>query len=415
MSPSSVNVHFHGTNTPSTCHQDEVIFTIINPGQSFQYALQIPFNEPPGLYWYHPHVHGISEPAVLGGASGAIEVEGLQNMNAAVAGLAQQFLVIRDNLVPGDDLPDDAPAKDISLNYVPVPYPDYPPAQIAIGPGEQQLWRVLNAAADTVMDLQLTYDGQAQPLQIVALDGVPTGSQDGTAQGTSITQTDILIPPAGRAEFIVTGPPAGVHTALLSTLEADTGPAGDYDPARPIATLQTSAGARAKLARVPAVKGVPPSPRFKRLTETAPTAQRSLYFSELSLDPGDPDASVIFFITVNGQTPVAFDPNNPPAITTTVGAVEDWTVENRTQESHEFHIHQIHFVKVAENGNPVSDGQYLDTINLPYWSGTGPYPSLTLRMDFRGVTPGDFVYHCHILAHEDAGMMAMIRVLPAGN
>jgi FtsP/CotA-like multicopper oxidase with cupredoxin domain len=98
-----------------------------------------------------------------------------------------------------------------------------------------------------------------------------------------------------------------------------------------------------------------------------------------------------------------------------VGAVEDWTVENRTQESHEFHIHQIHFVKVAENGNPVSDGQYLDTINLPYWSGTGPYPSLTLRMDFRGVTPGDFVYHCHILAHEDAGMMAMIRVLPAGN
>ena len=41
-----------------------------------------------------------------------------------------------------------------------------------------------------------------------------------------------------------------------------------------------------------------------------------------------------------------------------------------------------------------------------------PYPSVTLRMDFRGPDIGDFVYHCHILDHEDGGMMAIIRVLP---
>lgn len=56
-----------------------------------------------------------------------------------------------------------------------------------------------------------------------------------------------------------------------------------------------------------------------------------------------------------------------------------------------------------------------DTIQVPYWTGSGPYPSVTVRMDFRGPDVGDFVYHCHILGHEDGGMMAIIRVLPKQN
>lgn len=412
MTPSSVNVHFHGTNTPATCHQDEVIRTIVNSGETFEYDLQIPADEPPGLYWYHPHVHGISEPAVLGGASGAIVVEGLQNINPVTAGLAQQILVVRDNVVPGFDLPDDAPAKDLSLNYVPVPFPKFPPARIAMKPSERQLWRVLNASADTILDLQLTYDGQVQPMQIVAMDGVPTGSQDGTAPGTTLYQTHLLLPPAGRGEFIVVGPATAVKSAILSTLNVDTGPAGDYDPARPIATVQVSTGATQPAPAVlPAVSNSPPSPRFERLGAVQPVVRRKLYFSELSLDPGDPDASVIFFITVEGQTPRAFSADDPPAIVATVGDVEDWTIENRTEENHEFHMHQIHFLQTQANGVAVTGGQYLDTINVPYWSGSGPYPSVTLRMDFRGVTPGFFVYHCHILAHEDSGMMATIQVI----
>ena len=140
---------------------------------------------------------------------------------------------------------------------------------------------------------------------------------------------------------------------MLSTLNVDTGPGGDNDPARPLATIQTSAGARTASATVvPKVSAPPPLPRFKKLTETVPTTQRKLYFSELSLDPGDPDASVIFFITVQGQTPRAFDPNNPPAITTQEGAVEDWTIENQSNENHEFHIHQIHFLQVGGKRKP---------------------------------------------------------------
>jgi len=116
---------------------------------------------------------------------------------------------------------------------------------------------------------------------------------------------------------------------------------------------------------------------------------------------------------VDGQTPKLFDPNNPPAITTTQGAVEDWTTENRAQENHAFHIHQIHFLLPARNGLPVppEQRQYLETVNIPFWRGTGPYPSVKVRMDFRGAVVGDFVYHCHFILHSDFGMMAIIRVL----
>jgi FtsP/CotA-like multicopper oxidase with cupredoxin domain len=412
MTPTSVNMHFHGTNTPPTCHQDEVIRTMINSGERFEYDLESPSNEPSGLYWYHPHVHGISEAAVQGGASGAIIVEGIQNINPSLAGLAQQLLIVRDNNVPAATQTDDSPSWDLSLNYVPIPSPDYTPAVIQMKPSEKQLWRVLNASADTILDVELDYDASAQPLQVVALDGVPIGSQDGNTQGSSITQTHVLIPPAGRAEFVVTGPSAAVKSAILKTLAADTGPGGDNDPERPLAAIQVSSAAIASARALPGVSALPSAARFANLAAVPPTTTRDLYFSEVSLDPFDSDASTIFFITVAGQQPRPFDPSNPPAIVTNEGAIEDWTIENHTMEKHEFHIHQIHFLVMNNTGTALTNGQYLDTIDVPYWSGTGPYPSVTLRMDFRGVS-GDFVYHCHILAHEDGGMMATIRVNPA--
>jgi FtsP/CotA-like multicopper oxidase with cupredoxin domain len=414
MDDTSVNIHYHGTNTPPTCHQDEVITTLVNAGDSYDYDVHFPSDEPPGLYWYHPHIHGISEAAVLGGASGAIVVDGIENVNPQVAGLPARTLIIRDNLVPGNPTPGGAiPSWDISLNYIPVPYPNFTPAVVAMKPQQKELWRVLNASADTIIDLQLQYDNVAQPLTVVALDGVPTGSQDGLRLGGSVVTKDILLPPASRAEFIVTGPSLRVKSAVLSTLNIDTGPDGDNDPTRPILAIKASNGAAEPPLRIANTSSLPPSERFFGLANMAPTAHRKLYFSEVLSDPSDPNSPTNFFITVDGQTPVLFDPSNPPAIVTTQGSVEDWTIENRSLENHEFHMHQIHFLVLEQNGRSVDTGQYLDTVQVPYWSGTGPYPSVKLRMDFRGPVVGDFVYHCHILGHEDSGMMAIIRVLPA--
>jgi FtsP/CotA-like multicopper oxidase with cupredoxin domain len=418
MTASSVNIHYHGTNTPPECHQDEVIHTLISSGETFQYDVQFPPDEPPGLYWYHPHVHGISEAAVQGGASGALIVEGIQNVNPVVSGLPQQVLIIRDNPVPGNPTPGGSiPSWDISLNYVPVPSPAFTPAVIQMKPSEKQFWRVLNASADTIIDLQLQYDGTPQPLEVVALDGVPTGSQDGTSRGKSFSETDILLAPAARAEFIVTGPSTSVQNATLMTLNIDTGPDGDNDPTRPIAAIHMedgppADGASAASPDIPYPSELPYKQRFAELDRERPTAERKLYFSEVLSDPTDPNSPTNFFITVDGQTPTLFSPDNPPAIVTTQGSVEDWTIENRALENHAFHIHQLHFLLLEQNGIAVKNGQYLDTIQIPYWSGSGPYPSVKVRMDFRGPLTGDFVYHCHILGHEDAGMMAIIRVTP---
>jgi FtsP/CotA-like multicopper oxidase with cupredoxin domain len=350
---------------------------------------------------------------VLGGASGAIIVEGTENVNPIVAGLPERTLIIRDNLVPGNPTPGGAiPSWDISLNYIPVPYPSFTPAVIPMKPLERQFWRVLNASADTIIDLQLKYDQVVQPLTVVALDGVPTGSQDGLRLGHAVEAKHILIPPAGRAEFIICGPSAKVKSAVLSTLNIDTGPDGDNDPTRPVAAIKVSKDAAEPPLRMGNPTSLPPAERFFGLYEAVPTVKRKLYFSEVLSDPSNPNSPTNFYITVDGATPVLFNPSNPPAIVTKQGSVEDWTIENRALENHEFHMHQIHFLVMEKDGKSVDSGQYLDTVQVPYWSGTGPYPSVKLRMDFRGAVVGDFVYHCHILGHEDSGMMAIIRVLP---
>ena len=97
------------------------------------------------------------------------------------------------------------------------------------------------------------------------------------------------------------------------------------------------------------------------------------------------------------------------------GDVEDWLIENRSRETHAFHIHQTHFLILERHGVPVQEPYLRDTINVPYWDGFSPqYPSIKLRMDFRDPNiVGTFPYHCHILQHEDGGMMGTIRVLPA--
>jgi FtsP/CotA-like multicopper oxidase with cupredoxin domain len=421
LTGSSLNMHFHGTNTSPTCHSDEVIKTLINSGQAFRYNVHFPSDEPPGLYWYHPHAHMLVESALQGGGSGAIVVEGIQDFQPAVAGLAQQIMVMRDQNVAGNPEPGgDVPSWDLTINNIPIAYPDEIPAIIQMQQGAQQLWRVSNSSSDSILDLQVVFDGVAQNLQIVALDGVPTGSQNGTGQGTIVNATDILIPTAGRAEFIVSPPAPSVKSATLVTLGINTGPDGDNDPQRTLATIQTSpaplAAAVSPAEKVAATVGPEWAERFAGLASVTPTATRNLYFSE-------DNAASQFFITVDGATPTLFNPNLPPAIVTTQGSVEEWTIQNQSLENHEFHIHQLHYLVESQdnfeiNGSvpdPSIDGQVLDTIQIPFWDGIAghPYPSVTVRMDFRGPDIGDFIYHCHIAEHEDDGMVAIIRVTPS--
>ena len=196
------------------------------------------------------------------------------------------------------------------------------------------------------------------------------------------------------------------------TTPLDRSPILSRESADPAVVQNT---AQASVSRLPSRVQAQKVTRFADLEDETPVAQRTLYFSEVLQDPTNPNSPTNFFITLAGQTPALYNPSAPPNIVVHQGTVEDWTVQNTAFEDHIFHIHQLHFQVLAINGQPVNDPAIRDTIDLPYWSGTGAYPSVTLRMDFRDASIiGTFVYHCHILAHEDGGMMGTIQVLPAG-
>ena len=409
MGPATTNLHFHGLNFPPTCHQDDVLNVLVQPQASFDYIVQIPADEPPGLYWYHPHPHGFSEAQVLGGAAGAIIIEGIESLVPEVASLPQRVWVLRDQQrpVPWGGSPGE-PVLDLSVNFVPVTYPAYTPPVVQSAPSAREFWRVLNASADEILDIQYLIGGAAQPLEIIAIDGVPVGHGTGTLQ--ALTDTHFLLPAGARVELIVTTPPAGAEGQLL-TRQVDAGAGLPY-PARPLALISPTGTAQAATALRRRLKAaLPRRLRFASLAATSPDARRRLFFSQGEVSPGH----FAYFITLDGQTPKIFDMSAPPDLVLHQGTVEEWTVENRSREDHLFHIHQLHFQVLAVNGAAVSDPALRDTVDVPRWSGAGPYPSVTLRMDFRdpGIV-GTFVYHCHLLAHEDAGMMAALQLLPAG-
>jgi len=437
MSPTSTNLHFHGLTVPARCHEDDVLETATDPSGTLEYKFQIPVDEPPGLYWYHPHIHGYANIQVQGGASGALIIEGLQRAEHDAAGLPERVLVVRDqylvnpNAEPLDNGPkpppalldadgevmntgagNGKPAKDLTLNFVPVSFPDYKPAVIRMKPGARELWRVLNASAITYLNLQAIYKGLPQQFEIVAMDGVPL-NQNGLGGSGVVWENHIGLPPGGRAEFILTGPPRGANAVFL-TRSVNTGPMGENDPVRSLANIVASPDAREPQRMPTDLTPLRKSP-YPWVGDVKPVRTRLLYFSERPSDPNNPNSPTVFMITVDGQTPKPFDPNwTTPNIIVHQGDVEDWIIQNRTQELHAFHIHQIHFVLLDWFGIPVDEPFLRDTINVPFWDGKSlVYPSVRIRMDFRDPnTVGTFIYHCHLLEHEDGGMMGVIRVEP---
>jgi FtsP/CotA-like multicopper oxidase with cupredoxin domain len=455
----ATNLHFHGLYVVPNCHQDDVLNTLISPSEPpFEYRVQIPLDQPPGVYWYHPHVHGFSNAQVQGGASGALIVEGIERANPLVANLPERVLVIRDQeLLTPDAAPNATlvmpelpplrdpdgdilntgtgggkPSRDLSVNFVVVPYPDYSPALIMMRPSERQLWRLLNASAITYLDLRILFNGVPQPMGEVSVDGVPNnysdynrgnnpnnsnkGAREGSDANRIIWKKHIDLPPGGRADFIFQGPPGGVYGNLI-THDVDTGPAGENDPIRPLVNIIAKAEAPEPRSILPGSPSPLAAPASVWIGDVKPIRERKLYFSERPSDPNNPNSPTVFMLTVDGQHPAPYDPaSTAPNLTVQLGDVEDWIIENRTRELHAFHIHQIHFLLEEASGVSVDEPFLRDVVNVPFWNGSSAtFPSVKLRMDFRNPRiVGTFVYHCHLLEHEDGGMMGTILVKPSG-
>jgi FtsP/CotA-like multicopper oxidase with cupredoxin domain len=212
----------------------------------------------------------------------------------------------------------------------------------------------------------------------------------------------------------VDGPPSGIR-GLFVTRTVDTGQGGENDPNRAIAFVVPAPDAPEPHSTLSSSPEPLPPPALPWLATVTPVRVRRFYFSEDLQDPKDPNSATTFYITEEGKNPTPFDPSSTaPNIVVKQGDVEDWIIENRSTELHAFHIHQIHFELMDWLGMPVNEPFLRDIVNVPYYNGrTLQYPSVRLRMDFRDPnTVGTFVYHCHLLEHEDGGMMGTVRVDP---
>ena len=388
------NLHFHGLHVSPNAPQDDVLDMIASPGQTLRYSVQVPPQAPPGLYWYHTHPHGESYVQDLDGMSGAIVVEGIERYVPEVLHMRERILFLRDLVLPTDAAEKKRVMKSVAMQTTQCgTAPEKPERaftvngtlrpQIDIAPGEQQFWRIVNASPDRYADLEV----DTASLDVVALDGMPLAYHDPAIRKRSMSH--VLVPPAGRVEAIIIGPPADSHAALRTRC-FDTGADGDSNPAMILADVVSAKPPTLK-AR-PALGGSPvyatfPSETLKHVEVSEP--QFVVNFTE--------DKQGFY---INGQK---FEMNAGPMLTVDVGSLQHWRVLNPTKEVHPFHIHQVHFLVYAVDNKPVKDPVWLDTVNVSYGG------SVDLVMDFTDpIIRGMSVFHCHLLNHEDKGMMAKI-------
>jgi FtsP/CotA-like multicopper oxidase with cupredoxin domain len=389
------NLHFHGLHVSPESPQDDVISMMAMPGQSLHYEVTVPEDQPPGLYWYHTHPHGESYQQDLDGMSGALIVDGIERYAPELRSMRQQVLVLRDAVLKKTDLSapvkrarvdasnsctvsTEQPERLFTVNGVLRP-------SIAIRPGERQFWRIVNASPDLYADLQVS----SGRITVIALDGMPLAFHNPHRRDKLMTH--VPLPPGGRVEAIVTGPPAGTE-ATLSSRCVNTGPDGDPNPAMALVDmtdekLPTRTGSALITASGRAVHQFIAPSKLRRLEESP--ADFSVVFTE--------DKHGFY---INGQK---YTPDSRPMVTVAIGGYHRWTVVNRSREAHPFHIHQVHFLAYARDGAGLRDPYWLDTVNV------GPGESLDLLMDFTNpIIAGMSVFHCHLLKHEDKGMMAKI-------
>ncbi len=404
----ATNLHFHGLATSPNPPADDAIDILAMPGQTLHYVVPVTKTQPPGLYWYHMHAHGEANWQLYNGMSGAIVIDGTASYASQTTGLPERIIVLRNLLGrPEFDalsiarrvaahqrrtravrgaLDDDgicAQPFAIDSEYTTINGRAVG-ATVAMQPGSRQLWRVVNASADGYYDLSI--DGQL--LHVVSIDGVPLKMYPG---GQEQDVHDVVVPPAGRAEFIVTGPAAA---AAFRTTCFDTGPDGDPNPSQVLAEIVPGIPAVGTVPRAGAT--APPVGTFGTALGGAFAQQRTLQFTED--DNG-------FYL--NGG---AYAPAGPPMFVAQSGTIERWTLLNTTGEVHAFHIHQLHFIAQDVDG-VVQPPVWRDTVNLPIAHADGTPSATHVVLDFRDpVIRGEFLFHCHLLEHEDGGMMAKIRV-----
>jgi suppressor of ftsI len=410
------NVHTHGLHVSPRSPADNV-FVAVHPGNHYRYEYQVPEDHPAGTYWYHAHWGMLTDVQVFGGLFGTLIVRGELDRLPGIAGLPERVMVLSQiqvtdgAIVEGDMSPLDQQLTLVNGLYKPT---------IDATPGETQRWRLVNASS-VFYRLQL----EGHSLAIIGIDGNPA---------TAVTPTSILeIPPGGRADVLVTPKEAGAfpfrslswksfgifystgmvpvaQTLVMMQTTSATTASTVHEEANRTALVGSGVGnASARAPRVDAhrsgphvVASAPVRPTtllpFEDLRDVPITRRRVFQFAER--EPRGTGQLDKFQYFINGRQ---FNPWLVNDIML-LGSVEEWHLVNLTYEPHPVHIHVNPFQVIERNGTQIDENFYRDTVELP------PFGSLTLRTRFADFV-GIFVWHCHILFHEDNGMMRIAEVV----
>lgn len=365
------NFHTHGLHTSPVGISDNVL-RVMKTGTDNAIRIKVPWDIAPGTYWYHAHLHGLTEEQVFSGLAGALIVDGLtERLPAALRSVPDRLvalkdLQVKDGAIVTDNINSDAPTTRTVNGLVNPVIPGRP--------GEAQLLRLANMSADIWYRLKL--DGAR--FQVLAEDANPVGRVWGA--------DELVLPPGKRFDVLVRWPQAGTYR--LRTLPYSTGKTGDNYPARTLATVQVAGDAVTPVA-LPTSMGTLPDLENDRIA-----SQRKVVFSENT-------KTSQFFINSRQF--------NMDHVTEYVqlGTTEEWVIRNTSSEMHPFHIHVNDFQVMSINGRSHDAKSLQDVVPLP------AHGRVVIRMRFRNFL-GKYVFHCHILAHEDAGMMAIVDVTRDG-
>jgi FtsP/CotA-like multicopper oxidase with cupredoxin domain len=381
------NLHVHGLHVSPQGSGDNV-FVTVRPGQSFSYEYNLPADHPPGTYWYHPHHHGMVADQVSGGLFGAIVVD----EEDAPAVSRERVLVISDLTLDGTGALAEATPMDRMLGregrLVLVNGRSSP--ELSARPGERERWRIVNTCVARYLRLRL--EEQQWELLGIDLGRLPAPQM----------VDELLLAPGNRADVLVT---AGEGVSALrssyynrGSMAGMMGPAGRRGDAGGTGdlVLATFSVSGAAATAQPAPPPLPARPAPEDLRTAVVAARRQLTLAT-GMSRGMGMGMMGF--TINGRT---FNPDRTDTVVA-AGTVEEWTLLNPSPMDHPFHLHVWPMQVIEEAGTAQDSVTWRDVVNIP------ANGQVKVRVSFTGFT-GRSVYHCHILDHEDQGMMGVIDV-----
>jgi FtsP/CotA-like multicopper oxidase with cupredoxin domain len=374
----NTNFHFHGAHASPSGIADNVMRSMA-PGHSYNIEIALPADHTSGTYWYHPHHHGSADIQMSSGMVGALIVEGDFAGVPEIASARERLLVLTQVVFDANGMVEDFETlfPETATRFLAINGQRRP--VIEMRPGEVQRWRILNAAYQDDMLLDL----EKHDLHAIAYDGIQLGAVR--------TLKQLLIAPGQRADILVKAGAPGSYVFNAAPYDQ-----GHPSPVGPLARVVVS-GAPMEM-KLPAALPPPPLASIK---DSEITGRRKVVLSAIAPEADAAGHWQEFGFLIDGKK---FDPGRIDH-RVKLGAVEEWTIVNTHEhDDHVFHIHTNPFEVVSVNGKALASPEWRDSVIVERKGGEVVFRSRFL--DFTGV----LMLHCHMMNHEEMGMMQTVEV-----